>query len=139
MKCTPDSPRLTPLHEHFRRRERPGGGAPPGSGYYAANEDKVDYPAVKGLSSKSSRHGRYAPPGAQAQTGSRALEQPLAAKADEARRPAAGRPAGLACFLDDALLLHAAPAILPVQTDTGDRLAGALHLQQREGRGTHLD
>src|SRR5258708_6590774 len=91
-------------------------------------------PPSRGCHPKSSRHGRYAPPGAQAQTGSRALEQHLAAKADEARRPAAGRRADLPGFLDEALLLDEAAEILLVQPDTGERLDGALQLQQRDGQ-----
>src|SRR6267154_41499 len=120
-------------------RKSRAAGHRPAAAIYAADEDKVDYPAVKGLSSKSSRHGRYAPPGAQAQTGSRALEQHLAAKADEARRPAAGRRADLPGFLDEALLLDEAAEILLVQPDTGERLDGALQLQQREGRRHQLE
>src|SRR5436190_11431620 len=82
------------------------------------------------------RRGRLAdhsPAGAEAQAGRGALEQHLAAEAHEPRRPAAGRGADLAGFLDQTQLLDEPTEILLVQPDTGERLDGALQLQEREG------
>src|SRR5206468_1982 len=57
----------------------------------------------------------------------------LAAEAHEPRRPAAGRGADLAGFLDETLLLDEPAEILLVQPDTGECLDGSLQLQEREG------
>ena len=79
------------------------------------------------------------PCGAQAQAGGGAFEQDFAAKADEARRAAAGLGADPAGFLDQALLLDQAAEILLMQPHAGQRLDRALQLQQRKRRRHQLE
>ena len=76
-------------------------------------------------------NGRYDRP-AEPQAGRRALLHHLAAEAETARRPAAGRGRGLAGRLDQRRGLDQAAEILLVQVPAGDRLDRALQFGERE-------
>src|SRR5207248_4574505 len=114
--------------------------------YYAEYENKFSrrivnprQPALAAWQTAGQVLSGRSPSGAKAQTGGGTLEQHLAAKAHEPRRPAASRRADLAGFLDKTLLLDQPAEILLVQSDAGERLDGPLQLQQREGRRHQLE